>query len=113
MHLGLREAHRQEQLRRLCQYLRQHVPAQAAALLAGDFNDWRQRADATLARCGLADVHRLALGHAARTFPAACPLLRLDRIYVRNVAGSEPRRLSRRPWSRLSDHVPLAAEVTL
>ncbi|MFQ6712326.1 EEP domain-containing protein, partial [Bordetella pertussis] len=58
-------------------------------------------------------VHRLALGHAARTFPAACPLLRLDRIYVRNVAGSEPRRLSRRPWSRLSDHVPLAAEVTL
>ncbi|WP_195848002.1 endonuclease/exonuclease/phosphatase family protein, partial [Bordetella pertussis] len=30
---GLREAHRQEQLRRLCQYLRQHVPAQAAALL--------------------------------------------------------------------------------
>ncbi|WP_406940013.1 endonuclease/exonuclease/phosphatase family protein, partial [Bordetella pertussis] len=42
VHLGLREAHRQEQLRRLCQYLRQHVPAQAAALLAGDFNDWRQ-----------------------------------------------------------------------
>lgn len=113
VHLGLREAHRQEQLRRLCAYLRQHVPAQAAALLAGDFNDWRQRADATLARCGLADVHRLALGHAARTFPATCPLLRLDRIYVRNVAASEPRRLSRRPWSRLSDHVPLAAEVTL
>ncbi|EVT86009.1 hypothetical protein Z046_15525 [Pseudomonas aeruginosa VRFPA09] len=34
-----------------------------------------------------------------------------DRIYLRNARGRQPRILSRRPWSHLSDHLPLAVEV--
>ena len=44
---------------------------------------------------------------------ARMPFLRLDRIYVRNVAGVRPLPMPRHPWSRLSDHAPLAAEVQL
>jgi endonuclease/exonuclease/phosphatase family metal-dependent hydrolase len=49
----------------------------------------------------------------ARSFPARYPLLCLDRIYVRNATSHEPVVLSTRPWSHLSDHAPLAAEIRL
>lgn len=41
------------------------------------------------------------------------PLLRLDRIDVRNADVNEPIVLPRRPWSDVSDHAPLAAEITV
>jgi endonuclease/exonuclease/phosphatase family metal-dependent hydrolase len=40
-------------------------------------------------------------------------LFRLDRIYVRNMARFRPLALATRPWTHLSDHAPLAAEVVL
>ena len=49
----------------------------------------------------------------ARTFPSLFPLLSLDRIYVRNCSVHLPVVLPRKPWSHLSDHAPLAAEITL
>lgn len=110
VHLGLREGHRREQLRLLCRLLDQ-VPADEPVIVAGDFNDWRQRADAQLAGCDLKEVFVEAHGAPARSFPARFPLLRLDRIYVRNLDIHEPRTLYRRPWSHLSDHAPLAVEV--
>jgi endonuclease/exonuclease/phosphatase family metal-dependent hydrolase len=50
-------------------------------------------------------------GALAKTFPARWPLLPVDRIYVRNARGVEPRVLSARPWSHLSDHAPLLARI--
>lgn len=113
VHLGLSEAHRRHQLARLCQTVQRVVPPDAPLVVAGDFNDWRLRADALLAPCGLREVFRSALGQHARSFPAGWPLLRLDRIYLRGVLGSRPLPMPRRPWSRLSDHAPLAAEIDL
>jgi endonuclease/exonuclease/phosphatase family metal-dependent hydrolase len=113
VHLGLSEAHRRHQLIRLCETVQREVPPDAPLVVAGDFNDWRQRADAVLAGCGLHEVFRLALGQPARSFPARWPLLRLDRIYVRGVVAARPLVMPRRPWSRLSDHAPLAAEIDL
>ena len=52
-----------------------------------------------------------ANGQSARTFPARYPVLQLDRIYVRNARVHSPVVLPRRPWSHLSDHAPLAAEI--
>ncbi|RYF31836.1 MAG: EEP domain-containing protein, partial [Comamonadaceae bacterium] len=54
-----------------------------------------------------------ANGSAARTFPSRFPLLPLDRIYVRNAGVHSPVVLPRRPWSHLSDHAPLVAEIEL
>ena len=111
-HLGLREEHRRQQLMLLCALV-ERLPAEAPVIVAGDFNDWRHRADPILARSGLQEVFTQAFGRPARSFPARWPLLSLDRIYLRNATAVTPRVLSRKPWSHLSDHVPLAVEVHL
>lgn len=112
VHLGLRESHRTRQLAQLAELLQQ-LPGDAPLVVGGDFNDWRSRAARHLHGTGLTDVHREAFGRAQRSFPAQCPLLPLDRIYVRRVAAHRPLTLPRRPWSRLSDHAPLGAEIEL
>ncbi|MEP6791768.1 MAG: endonuclease/exonuclease/phosphatase family protein [Ramlibacter sp.] len=112
VHLGLAESHRRQQLDLLCQMVRSEVPDNAPLIVAGDFNDWRRRAHALLEReVGLREVFVTAYGESARTFPARFPLLSLDRIFVRNATVHLPVVLPRRPWSHLSDHAPLAAEI--
>jgi endonuclease/exonuclease/phosphatase family metal-dependent hydrolase len=60
-------------------------------VVAGDFNDWRQQANRVLkAQAGLEEIFTRAHGRPARTFPARFPLLRLDRIYVKNAHASHP-----------------------
>ena len=114
VHLSLTETHRTQQMDRLCQLIAADVPLQAPLVVAGDFNDWRHRAKDQLAQgAGLHEVFVQAHGHPARTFPARKPLLRLDRIYVRNAIGHKPVVLPHKPWSHLSDHAPLAAEIEL
>lgn len=112
VHLGLRESHRQQQLQLLCDVVA-GLPADAPVIVAGDFNDWRLRADAVLARQGLHEAFVAEHGAPAKSFPARWPLLCLDRIYVRNVQTRNPTVLSTRPWSHLSDHAPLAVEIHL
>jgi endonuclease/exonuclease/phosphatase family metal-dependent hydrolase len=113
VHLGLKEAQRQRQIDLLGQLLREAVPANAPLVIAGDFNDWRLCAHQRLqAELHLQEVHAHAHGRTPRTFPARHPVLRLDRIYVRNLRHA-PIGLPKRPWSHLSDHAPLAAEVLL
>ncbi|MFA5488495.1 MAG: endonuclease/exonuclease/phosphatase family protein [Candidimonas sp.] len=64
-------------------------------------------------------VHELGINGAARmtppprTFPAAFPWLRLDRIYQRGFAVRRARVLQGNPWKQLSDHAPLFAELEL
>jgi endonuclease/exonuclease/phosphatase family metal-dependent hydrolase len=114
VHLGLRESHRQQQFELLGGHLEQNIPADEAVLIAGDFNDWRLRGHARLAESpGVKEVFVDAHGHAARTFPARLPFLRLDRIYVRGALEMRPLSMPKKPWDRLSDHAPLMAEVTL
>ena len=114
VHLGLLEGHRQQQLAMLCAMVRGEVPPGAPLIVAGDFNDWRRRADAVLWQgARLREVFVTAYGVPAKTFPARLPLLALDRIYVRNASAHLPVVLPRKPWSHLSDHAPLAAEVHL
>lgn len=110
VHLGLDERQRQEQIRLLCRLL-DSLPATAPVIVAGDFNDWRRRADTQLLGCGLQEVFTQASGRPARSFPARWPLLCLDRIYLRNARAHAPKVMSRKPWTHLSDHLPLAVEV--
>lgn len=48
-----------------------------------------------------------------RTFPAAIPWFRLDRIYQRGFAVRQARVLRGKPWTQISDHVPLMADLEL
>ncbi|MES2937427.1 MAG: endonuclease/exonuclease/phosphatase family protein [Pseudomonadota bacterium] len=114
VHLGLAESHREHQLEQLCAMARSEVPDNAPLIVAGDFNDWRRRAHDVLWRdAGLREIFVTAYGEAAKTFPAVFPVLSLDRIYVRNCSVHLPVVLPRKPWSRLSDHAPLVAEIHL
>jgi endonuclease/exonuclease/phosphatase family metal-dependent hydrolase len=113
VHLGLREAQRRVQLQRLCDLATHRIPSDEPLLVAGDFNDWRQRASSALARCGLDEIHSRHLGCPARRYPAFWPLLRLDRIYVRGVRSARPGPPATRLWARLSDHIPLVADVVV
>jgi len=114
VHLSLMEAHRTQQMKMLSDLIEKNIPPRCPVVVAGDFNDWRRRAHVQLARsANLREVFVQANGQAARTFPARLPLLRLDRIYVRNTASHQPIALPSQPWSHLSDHAPLAAEIHL
>ncbi|CCJ88028.1 Endonuclease/Exonuclease/phosphatase family protein [Cronobacter dublinensis 582] len=113
VHLGLKEAHRQAQLSLLADMVNS-LPEGEPVVVAGDFNDWRQQANRILrAQAGLDEVFTRAHGRPARTFPVSFPLLRLDRIYVKNASASAPTALPLRNWRHLSDHAPLAVEIHL
>ncbi|MEO8296686.1 MAG: endonuclease/exonuclease/phosphatase family protein [Burkholderiales bacterium] len=114
VHLGLREWHRQIQIDALTALVRPLLQDCEPVIVAGDFNDWLHRGHRRIEHEGhLREVHAAARRHLPRSFPAALPLLSLDRIYVSQVQGHAPIALPRRPWALLSDHAPLAAEITL
>jgi endonuclease/exonuclease/phosphatase family metal-dependent hydrolase len=113
VHLGLWARSRRFQLEWLVDRIRASVPKKGPLVVAGDFNDWRSQASNYLAgELGLYEVFERTEGRLARSFPAQMPIFPLDRIYVRdlNVEGVE--RHSGGQWSRLSDHVALAARLT-
>ena len=92
-------------------YVSDTIPDDAPLIIAGDFNDWREQAHRRLLRdAALEEIYGSAFGRPARTFPARLPLLRLDRIYVRNLRH-RPLPQPQRPWAMLSDHAPLAGQV--
>jgi endonuclease/exonuclease/phosphatase family metal-dependent hydrolase len=96
----------------LIDYLKQRVPPEAPLILGGDFNDWQNRAGAVLyAGLGLVEAFE-ALGRApARSYPSHWPVLRLDRIYVRGFGITGVRAHSGPPWSQISDHAALSADL--
>lgn len=112
VHLGLRESHRQQQMNLLCKLLAT-LPPTDPVIVAGDFNDWRKRADAVVAGCGLQEAFVSEHGSYAKSFPARWPLFCLDRVYVRNARTRNAEVFHRQPWSHLSDHAPLGVEVLL
>jgi len=114
VHLGLWARSRRFQLEWLCDRIRAAVPARGPLIVAGDFNDWQKKAsDYLAAQLGLVEVFEHAEGRLARSYPAKLPLLPLDRIYVRDLSIRGAERLVGASWSRLSDHVALAAHLTL
>jgi endonuclease/exonuclease/phosphatase family metal-dependent hydrolase len=112
VHLSLHERGRNRQLEAISGRLEELASRELPMIVAGDFNDWRHRATAILERrLGMTEASVARHGRAARTFPSMLPLLQLDRIYVRGfkVAGATVHR--GKPWSRLSDHLAISADL--
>ena len=113
VHLGLWARSRRFQLEWLTERIRAAVPHRGPLIVAGDFNDWHRRASDYLNReLGLYEVFERAEGRPARSYPAQLPMLTLDRIYVRDMDVEAVQRHVGAPWSKLSDHVALAARLT-
>ena len=108
VHLGLLERERAAQLEMLTQRINEHVPSDEPMIIAGDFNDWRMRAEKHLhADLNLNELFVTMRGRHARTFPAWAPILPVDRIYFRGLEPVDCSRLSRGHWRDLSDHAAL------
>jgi endonuclease/exonuclease/phosphatase family metal-dependent hydrolase len=112
VHFALRESHRRRQLALLLELVAKDIPRGTPLVVAGDFNDWRVRVHPHLVHeGGFTEIHSAATGRPARTFPALAPAFRLDRIYVRDLR-QRPVAIRARDWSKLSDHLPLAGEIS-
>lgn len=114
VHLSLFARSRRLQLDALASHIEDLVPAGAPLLIAGDFNDWRNKADDLLAdRLGLVEVFAGARRRPSRSYPAALPMFRLDRIYQRGLQVVDTQVHAGRPWSTISDHAVLTAELKI
>lgn len=113
-HLGLNSGQRRAQVRQIDSLVRDACVPGDPLLLAGDFNDWRGELDRHIVSdLGFENVFAEHAGHEIRTFPAGRPLVNLDRIYTRNLEVGDAGRLHGAPWSTLSDHLPLWADLRL
>ncbi len=114
VHLGLLEADRKAQVRRICDRIESHVPHNEPLLICGDFNDWLVRASKALQdKLEVLEAFHAINGSHARTFPSWMPALCLDRIYFRGMEVESARQLTGKPWTELSDHIALYAEMDL
>lgn len=112
VHLGLTAGGRRQQMQALAERMERLAPGNAPLIIAGDFNDWRNRADTLLEdRLGLIEVFGAHRGRPARSFPSLLPFFRLDRIYVRGFRVRHAEVHFGEPWSRISDHAALTAEL--
>ena len=109
-HLGLMHSGRVRQVERIARFIDANVPAGAPLVLAGDFNDWGERLDAPMRAMGL--TRAVTEGSpAARTFPSRAPVFALDRIYTRRFRCLHSFVPRGNAWARMSDHLPLVAEL--
>lgn len=132
VHLGLFAKSRKRQTEALIEAVQLSSPPDAPVIIAGDFNDWTNQLSETLcASLGMNEVFdqdlptrgfgaylRTLSGRGtkvmpARTFPAALPWLRLDRIYVRGLKVESAQVLHGPTWAKLSDHAPIVAALEL
>ena len=115
VHLSLFGRSRRRQMEALAGYLEELSEPDAPLIIAGDFNDWRNRADDLLAqRLGMTEVLGGIGGGGGvpgRSFPARLPLFRLDRIYVRGFHVESAEIHFGAPWSKISDHAALSAHL--
>jgi len=112
VHLSLHERGRRLQLDAIAARLQALADKRLPIIVAGDFNDWRQRASGILEKSlGMTEVSVAAGGRHSRTFPSLLPLLHLDRIYVRGFRVRRTEVHRGPPWSLLSDHLALSAEL--
>ena len=114
VHLGLLEQERREQLQALTDRIDSHVPRNEPLIIAGDFNDWRRRAENHLrSDLDLDELFVKLKGRHAKTFPVWAPVLSVDRIYYRGVTPLSCQRLGSGHWRDLSDHAALLGEFGL
>ena len=110
VHLALFERGRERQLEAIIKHI-QDLTQNGPTIVAGDFNDWRNRVSAPMKAAGFDEVFELLTGSPAKTFPSVKPLLAMDRIYVRGIKVHSAKILHE--WLKLSDHLGITAELEL
>ena len=114
VHLGLISTERQRQAEQLATLIEATTCPNSPLIIAGDMNDWRGKIhDYLRERLGVEEINQQLNGRPARTFPAALPLLRMDRIYYRGLELLDASTLVDKHWRGLSDHCAVYGEFAL
>ncbi len=114
VHLGLLTRHRKKQFQKIVHYIHEKIPKDAPLIVAGDFNDWSQKAQKEFAEpLGMIEAFATAHGKLPKSFPAFLPILKLDRIYLRGIRPRSAKVYFEGHWANLSDHAALFTEVDL
>ena len=112
LHLDLLERGRRRQIDYLAERIGEVVPEDEPLIVAGDFNDWRERITDRLAfQLDLQEAHLDLHDQHARTFPSWLPVLKLDRVYFRGFKPLHATVLTGEPWRQLSDHAAYFSEL--
>lgn len=111
VHFGLMHASRVRQVHRLTSYLEEHVPPQDRLVVAGDFNDWNEQLDPLMRAQGIRRATLDAIPKPSPTFPSRLPVFAMDRIYTRGWHCKTLYVPRSSAWARMSDHLPLVAEL--
>lgn len=113
-HLNLFESSRKSQLKKLSTFVKNRALAEEPIIIAGDFNDWSEKATEELnVELGVIETSIHQTGKHSKTFPAILPVLPLDRIYVRHFEVTNSEVLFHAHRSKLSDHLPIRAGLTI
>jgi endonuclease/exonuclease/phosphatase family metal-dependent hydrolase len=113
-HLGLIHASRLRQVDRLASFVSSRIPDHEPLIVAGDFNDWGEKLDAPMTSLGLSRATAPgSRGAGPLTFPSRVPVFSLDRIYTRGLRCTSTLVPRGPAWARMSDHLPLVAELEL
>jgi len=110
VHLALFERGRERQLDEIIRYI-DSLANGGPTIVAGDFNDWRNRVSAPMRAAGFSEVFEALTGAPAKTFPSVKPMLAMDRIYVRGLKIHSAEVMYE--WLKLSDHLGIAAELEI
>jgi endonuclease/exonuclease/phosphatase family metal-dependent hydrolase len=108
VHLALFERGRERQLEEIIRYI-EELAQEGPTIVAGDFNDWRNRVSEPMRAAGFNEVFETLTGAPAKTFPSIKPILAMDRIYVRGLKIHSAQILHE--WMGLSDHLGISAEL--
>jgi endonuclease/exonuclease/phosphatase family metal-dependent hydrolase len=108
VHLALFERGRERQLEEIIRYI-EELAQEGPTIVAGDFNDWRNRVSEPMRAAGFNEVFETLTGTPAKTFPSIKPMLAMDRIYVRGLKIHSAQILHE--WMGLSDHLGITAEL--
>ena len=111
-HLDLTQRGRDTQADMLSRHMLQE--SDSPWILVGDFTDWNKKISPMIeTQLGSKEVFKTLHGDYPRTFPSFFPMLSLDRIFVHKIIPTEARALTGSHWKKLSDHLPLYAEIDL
>ncbi|MDE2613081.1 MAG: endonuclease/exonuclease/phosphatase family protein [Burkholderiales bacterium] len=112
VHFGLGHRGRVRQVQRLADFLEREIPRGARLVVAGDFNDWGERLDGPMTELGLVRAAAPGRRHpGTATFPSLAPVFALDRFYLRGLECRSTLVPRGAAWARMSDHLPLVAEL--
>lgn len=114
VHLDLTPKGRILQYQKLIEIINTRSPKETPLLIAGDFNDWDQKACYSLEeKLQIEECFKRLNGNYAKTFPVFLPVLALDRLYSRHYRPLKGEILKNALWRKLSDHAALYVEGEL